>query len=154
MRYKMTQYNTMNLRLSNLQLNILKPGIRNGTKVTPNCSPNIIDDDEIHFLPKLLLTNGQFSKFCKASTNWSTAHKKFSKIQLSKIVQLGGFLDILRPLTKKSLSLPLIRNVLKPLGKSVLILLGLTAAASTKDAVVKKDLFDQEREHSYFQMKN
>ena len=65
----MTQYNTMNLRLSNLQLNILKPGIRNGTKVTPNCSPNIIDDDEIHFLPKLLLTNGQFSKFCKASTN-------------------------------------------------------------------------------------
>ena len=65
----MTQYNTMNVRLSNLQLNILKPGTRNSTKVTPNCSPNIIDDDEIHFLPKLLLTKRQFSKFCKTSTN-------------------------------------------------------------------------------------
>ena len=30
----MTQYNTLNIKLSNSQLNILKSGIRNGTKVT------------------------------------------------------------------------------------------------------------------------
>ena len=70
------------------------------------------------------------------------------------MVQLGGFLDILRPLTKKGLPLPLIRNVLKPLGKSVFILLWLTAAGSAIDAVIKKYLFDPAQEHSYFQMKN
>ena len=49
------------------------------------------------------------------------------------MVQSGGFLDrLLRPLLKAGLSL--IKNVIKPLAESVLILLGLTAAASAADA--------------------
>ena len=37
--------------------------------------------------------------------------------------------------------LPLIRNVLKPLAKSVLIPLGLTATASATDAAIPNKLF-------------
>ena len=49
------------------------------------------------------------------------------------MIQSGGFLGrLLGPLLKTGL--PLIKNVIKPLAKSVLILLGLTAAASTADA--------------------
>ena len=52
---------------------------------------------------------------------------------MHKIGQSGGFLGrLLGPLLKAELSL--IKNVFKPLAKSVLILLGLTAAASTTDA--------------------
>ena len=46
------------------------------------------------------------------------------------MIKLGGFLGILRgPLLKTAL--PLMQNVIKPLARSVLIPLGLTAAAST-----------------------
>ena len=48
------------------------------------------------------------------------------------MLQSGGFLGrLLGPLLKTVL--PLIKNVIKPLTKSVLILLGLTAAASAAD---------------------
>ena len=62
---------------------------------------------------------------------------KLSKTQLSKMIQLGGFLGkLLGPLLKTEL--PLIKNVIKPLAKSVLIPLGLTAAASVADAGIYK----------------
>ena len=48
--------------------------------------------------------------------------------------QEGGFLNFLRPL--KTASLPLMKNVLNPLGKSVLILLGLTTAMPATDVAV------------------
>ena len=49
---------------------------------------------------------------------------------------LGRFLG---PLLKTGL--PLMKNVLKPLAKSVLIPLGLTAAASATDAAIHKKMF-------------
>ena len=53
------------------------------------------------------------------------------------MIQSGGFIGRhLRPLLKAEL--PLIRNVIKPLDKSVLIPLGLTAAASAADAGIHK----------------
>ena len=47
----MTQYNTLYLKLSNSQLNKLKPGIKNGTEVTLNLSSNLIrnSNDETNF---------------------------------------------------------------------------------------------------------
>ena len=81
-----------------------------------------------------MLTNTQVSKLHKVFANNFSTNTKLSKTQLHKIVQSGGFLDrILRPLLKTGL--PLIGNVLKPLAKSVLIPLGLTAAASQTDAI-------------------
>ena len=58
-------------------------------------------------------------------------------------MQSGGFLDrILGPLLK--IGLPLMKNVIKPLAKSVLIPLGLTAAVSAADAGIhKKNLRNQ-----------
>ena len=54
---------------------------------------------------------------------------KLSKTQTSKMIQSGGFLGrLLGPLLKTGL--PLIKDAIKPLAKSVLIPSGLTVAAS------------------------
>ena len=64
---------------------------------------------------------------------------KLSRAQISKIIQSGGFLGrLLGPLLKTGL--PLIKNVIKPLAKRVLISLGLTAAASAADAGIHKKI--------------
>ena len=64
---------------------------------------------------------------------------KFSKAQINKIIQSGGFLGrLLDPLLKTGL--PLIKNVIKPLARSVLIPLGLTAAASAADVGIHKKM--------------
>ena len=55
----MSQYNTSNAKLSNLQLNKLKLGIKNGSEVTWKISSNVVGDsnDDNNFPHKLLLTN-------------------------------------------------------------------------------------------------
>ena len=64
---------------------------------------------------------------------------KLSKTQISEIIQSEGFLgELLGPLLKTGL--PLIKNAIKPLAKSILIPLGLTAAASAADAGIKKKI--------------
>ena len=89
----MTQYNTLNVKLSNSQLNKVKSEIKNETQVTLNLSSNLIgcSNDKITFLHKLLLTDTQVSKIRKAFANGSSANIKFSKTQLSKMIQSGGF---------------------------------------------------------------
>ena len=57
------------------------------------------------------------------------------KCTTRKVTNQGGFLNFLRPLM--TISLPLIKNVITPLGKSVLILLGLTAAPSATYSAVQ-----------------
>ena len=53
------------------------------------------------------------------------------------MIQLGWFLSrLIGPLLKTGL--PFIKNVIKPLAKSVLIPLGLTAAASAADVGIHK----------------
>ena len=116
--------------------------IKNGTEETLNLSLNVAGDssDENNFPHKLLLTNIQISKICKAFGNGSSDNIKFSETQLSVTVQLGGSLGrSLGPLLKTGL--PLIGNVLKALAKSILIPLGLTAAASATDAAIHKKMF-------------
>ena len=83
------------------------------------------------------MTNTQVSKLRIAFANNSSANIILSKTQLHKIVESGGLLGrLLRPLLKTRLLF--IGNVIKPLAKSVLISLGLTAAASATDAAIKK----------------
>ena len=126
----MTQYNTLNVKLSNSQLNKLKSGIKNNTEVSLKISSNVIGDsnDENNFPRKLLLTNTKVSRLCKAFASNSSANIKLSKTQLHKMGYSGGLLGrLLGPLLKTRLSL--IGNVIKPWAKNVLILLVLTAAA-------------------------
>ena len=133
--YKIIQYNSLNAKLSNSQLNKLKSAIKNKTEVVLRLSSNMIgnSDDETNFPHELLLTNRQVANLRKAFANNSSTDIKLSKTQLSKIIQSGGFLGrLLDPLLKTGL--PLMKNVIKPLAKSVLILLGLTAVASAADA--------------------
>ena len=83
-------------------------------------------DDETIFSHKLFLANRAVSNFRKAFANNSSTDIMLSKFQLSKMIQLGGFLGrLLGPLLKAGL--PLMKNVIKPLIKSVLIPLELNA---------------------------
>ena len=63
----MTQYNTLNVKLSNSQLNKLTSGIKNGTEVTLNLSSNVIgnSNDYTLFPHKILLTDRQVSRIHK-----------------------------------------------------------------------------------------
>ena len=87
----MTQYNTLNVKLSNSQINKLKSIIKNNTKVTLKISSNIIGDsnDENNFLHKFLLPNTQVLRLCKVFANNSSANIKLSKTQLHNIGQSG-----------------------------------------------------------------
>ena len=81
---------------------------------------------------KLLLTNRQVANIRKVFANSSSTNIKLSKTQLSKMIQSGFPGRLPDPLLKRPI--PLMKNVIKPLAKSVLIPLGLTAAASALDA--------------------
>ena len=143
----MTQYNSLNVKLSNSQLNKLKSAIKNETEVVLRLSSNIIGDNETNFPHILSLTNRQVASLCKAFANYLSADIKLSKTQLSKMIQSGEFLcRLLGPLLKTEL--PLIKNVIKPLAKSVLIPLGLTVAASEADAEIHKKILGSGRRHS------
>ena len=63
----MTQYNTLNVKLSNSQLTKLKSGTKNGTEVTLKLSSNVVDafNDKNNFPHKFSLTNTQVSKLRK-----------------------------------------------------------------------------------------
>ena len=135
----MTQYKRLNVKLSNSQLNKLKSARKNETEVVIRLSPNMIDNsnDEANFPHELLLTDRQVSSTRKAFANNSSVDIKFSKTKSLKVIQSRGFLGILLgPLLKTGLLL--IKSVINPLAKSVLIPLGLTAAASAADAVIHK----------------
>ena len=107
----MVEYTTVNVRLSDSQLTKLKDAVSNNTGTTLRISLKMFNGKN---LPHELL-------------------------QINKIIQSGGFLGkLLGPLLKTGL--PLIKNVIKPLAKSVLIPLRLTAAASAIDAGIHKKI--------------
>ena len=78
----MVQYSTLNVILSNSQLNKLKSTIKNGTKVNLSLSSKWIGsfNDETNFSYKLLLTNTQVSKIRMAFANDSSGNIKVLKV--------------------------------------------------------------------------
>ena len=137
----MKQYNSLNVKLSNSQLNQFKSALKNEAEVVLRLSSNMIGDDESNFPHKLLLTNRQVANLSKAFANHLSADIKLSKTQLFKMLQSGEFLGrLLGPLLKTGL--PLITNVIKPLAKNISILLGLTAAASATSAGIHKKILE------------
>ena len=137
----MTQSNSLNVKLSNSQLSKLKSAIKSENDVVLRLSSNMVgnSNDNTNFPHELLLTNRQVANIRKAFANHLSTDIKFSKTQLSKMIQSGGFLGrLLGPLLKTGLLL--MKSVIKPLAKSVLIPLGLTAAASAADAGIHKKI--------------
>ena len=87
-------------------------------------------------LPReLLLTTRQKTKLRNAFENNMSSDIKLSKTQVSKIIQSGVFLG---PLLN-NIGGPLIK-VAVPLAKNILSPLGITAAVSTIDARVQKNI--------------
>ena len=82
---------------------------------------------------ELLLTIRQKTKLRNAFNNNMSTDLKFSKAQISKIIQSGGLLGSLL----NKLAGPLIKVAI-PLAKNVSAPLGITAAASAIDAGIKK----------------
>ena len=102
----MSQYNSLNVELSNLELNKLKSAIKNERKVVLILSSNMIgnSDDETNFPHELLFTNRQVANHHRAFANNPSTDVKFSK------TQSGGYL-------RRFLVL-LLKAVIKPLAKT------------------------------------
>ena len=79
----MTQYNSLNVKLSNSQFNKLRSAIKNETEVVLRLSSNMIGDsnNETNFAHKLLLTDRQVLNLRKAFANNSSTDVKVSKTQ-------------------------------------------------------------------------
>ena len=83
-----------------------------------------------------MLTDRKVAKFLEIASfpvNNAAINLKMSKPQISKIVQSDGFLG-------KLFGPPIARNVLTPLTKSVLMSLGLIAAALAADIGIQKNI--------------
>ena len=78
----MTQYNNLNVKLSNSQLNKLKSAIKNETEVVVRLSSNMIGDNETNFPFRLLLTNRQVANLPKTFENYLSTDIKLSKTHL------------------------------------------------------------------------
>ena len=133
----MTQYNSLNVKLSNSQLNKQRSAKKTETEEVSRLSSNIISDKGNNFHHKLLLTNRQIANLRKVFENYLSTETRLSKTPLSKMIQSGGFLDSSFS-TLLKIGLPLIKHVIEPLAKSVLIPLGLTAATLAADAGILK----------------
>ena len=85
----MTQYNSLNVKLSNSQLNKLKSAIRNETDVVLRLSSNMVgnSDDKTNIPHKLSLTNRQVANLSRAFGNHTSTDIKLSKTQLSRMIQ-------------------------------------------------------------------
>ena len=137
----MTQYKSLNVKFSSSQLSKLKSAIKNENDVVLRLSSNMVgsSNDNTNFPHELLLTNRQVANIRKAFAKNTSIDIKLSKTQLSKMIQSGRFLGrLLGPLLKTGLRL--MKSVIKPLAKSVLIPLGLTAAALVADAGINKEI--------------
>ena len=139
----MTQYNSLNVKLSNSQLNKLKSSIKNETDVVLRISSNMVgnSNDNTNFTHELLLTNRQVANIRKAFANHSSIDIRLSKTHLSKMIQSGGFLGKLLG----KLAGPLMK-VAMPLAKNVLVPSGLSAAMSAIDGSIKKRCLVLERQ--------
>ena len=96
-------------------------------------------DDNTNFPHELLLNKRQIKNLLKAFAKNTSTYIMLSKTQLSKMIQSGRFLGrLLCPLLRTGLLL--MKSVIKPLAKSVLVPLRLTAAASAADTGIHKKI--------------
>ena len=82
----MTQYNRVNVKLSNSHLNNLKSTIKNENDVIIRLSPNMISDsnDKTNFPRELLLTDRQASSIRKAFSKIHQLKLNFQKLNYQK----------------------------------------------------------------------
>ena len=127
----MVKYSKVNVKLSDTQLKKLKAAVKDKTGITLRISLKMFDGNDLPH--ELLLKTRQKTKLRNAFNNNISTNLKFSKAQISKIIQYGGFLG--------SLLSKLVGSLMKvaiPLAKNVLALLEIKAAASAIVAGIQK----------------
>ena len=129
----MVGYNKVNFKLSDSQLNKLKTAANDHTGVTLRINIRMFNGNDLPH--ELFLTTRQTTKLRNAIENNMSTDIKFSKAQISKIIQSGGFLGSL--LSK--IAGPLMK-VAVPLANNILVPLGITATASAIDADIQKKI--------------
>ena len=129
----MVEYNKIDCKLSNIQLSKLKKAVKDGSELVLRLGIKNFNKNELPH--ELFLTTRQSIKLRNAINNNMSTDIKFSKAQLKKLIQSGGFLDSL--LSK--IAGPLMK-VAMPLAKNVLAPLGLTAAMSAKDGGIQRKM--------------
>ena len=125
----MVEYSKINCKLTNVQLNKLKKAVKSNERTTLRLGIKNFNKNELPH--ELLLTARQNTKFRNAINNNLATDIKFSKAQIKKLIQSGGYLGkllskLVGPLMKVAMSL----------AKNVLALLGLTAAMSAIDGSI------------------
>ena len=135
----MVEYNTVNAKLSISQLYKPKSVVKNRQETILRKNARMLSANNLPH--EFSLTTRRTTTQRNAIENNMSTDIKLSKAQISKIIQSGRFLGkLLGPLLKPGL--PLIKNIIKLLAKSILIPLGLTAAASAADAGIQKKIHD------------
>ena len=134
----MVQYNKVNVKLSDLQLNMLKSAVKNQTGLTLTTSMKMFRGN--NSLHELLLTTRQKAKQRNEFENNMSTDTKLTKTQISKIIQSGRFFGSLLSKTAGPLM-----KVADPLAKNILAPLGITAATSAIDAGIQKKIHGSER---------
>ena len=129
----MVEYNKVNVKLSNSQLNKSRTAAKDKAGVTLRMNIKTFNGNNLPH--ELLLITRQKTRLRNAFENNMLTVIKLSKAQTSKIIQSGGFLGSL--LSK--LAGPLMKVAI-PLAKNVLAPLGITAAASAIDAGIQKKI--------------
>ena len=129
----MVEYNKINYKLTNVQLNKLEKAVKSKKGATLRLGIKNFNKDELPH--ELLLTTRQNTKLRNALNNNLATDIKLSKALIKKLIQSGRFLGKL--LSK--LAGPLMK-VAMPLAKNVLAPLGLTAAMSVIDGSIQKKI--------------
>ena len=113
---QMVEYSKANVKLSDTRLKKLKAAVTNKTRTTLRMSLKMLNGNDLPH--EQLLTIRQKTKLRNAFNNNMSTDLKLSKVQISKIIQSGGFLG---PLLSKlsgrlmKVAIPLSKNVLASL---------------------------------------
>ena len=89
----MVEYNTINAKLSDSQLNKLNNSVKNRQGTTLRMNARMFNRNNLPH--ELLLTTRQTTKLRNAIENNMSTDIKLSKARISKIIQSGGFLGSL-----------------------------------------------------------
>ena len=129
----MVEYNKLNVKLSDSQLNKLQNAVKNQTAATLRMNIKMFHGNNLPY--ELSLTAKQTTKLRNAFENNISTDVKLSKLQIPRIIQSGGFLGSL--LSK--LASPFMKVAVQ-LAENILAPLGVTAAASAIDAGIQKKM--------------
>ena len=89
----MVEYKTINAKLLDSQMDKLKSAVKNKEETTLRMNSKMFNGSNLSY--ELLLTTRQTTKLRNAIENNMSTDIKFSKGQISKIIQSGGFLGSL-----------------------------------------------------------